>query len=516
MSDSFCSFEEEIRYLQQVAISPLGLYSAGLARANARENVKLATLLNFIEKIEKDLDKVTCYGIVRSCVMYKISLGKLGEAKKITNLILQGNKVEVDKLIQTLSHKEKCESVDSPKIPQERPQVVPPPQIPIHNPVQSSPINQHQNITNIQTIPNIPYNPHIGHQHPSQVIAPQFYNPYIPPTQFNTGPEVSQVKTRPNPGYSQQVQFPSQQSVPTHPSLTEIHKQSVQSSTQFYRPPTIINPSSGLPVNTSMIQAIPAPVESRLAQETLDLISQLRQEMEGSKPDPNLLAYKQQEEMYRKRLEEEKASEELAKKLQEEFKNEISTPQSSIKCALCLEQAKQDFITLKSCGHIFHIYCLRNHLQMLIDNQVSNWDCPAHNCDKSISNPDIVTVCPPAMRNAIDSLKASGSLTRCLNKNCSYTFNRDPKMTSYTCPSCRQSFCLLCNSKHHPGQPCSIYSYCPPKAGLAPLNIFSNSRCPLCAQTVFRYKNGRFLWCECNNVFCPKCNMNESRCSCAY
>lgn len=509
MSDSFCSFEEEIKYLQQVTVSPVGLYAAGLARANAGENVKLVTLLNFIEKIERDLEKVTCPGVVRSCVMYKISLGKLGEAKKITNLIIQGNQAEVEKLIESLSRKEKCESVDSPKIPQERTQIVPPPQIPIHNPVQSSPRNQHQQIPNLHSIPNIPYNPLIGQQH-------QFYNPYIPQTQFNTVPLGSQVHMQPNPGYSQQVQSSSQQSVPVYPSLTDIPKGSVQTSSQFFRPPTLINPQSSLPVNTSSIQPIPAPADSQLAQETLDLITQLRQEMQASKPDPNLLAYKQQEEMYRKKLEEEKASEELAKKLQEEFKNEISAPQSTIKCALCLEQAKQDFITLKNCGHIFHIYCLRNHLQMLIDNQVSNWDCPAHNCDKSISNPDIVTVCPPAMRNQIDSLKASGSLTACLNHNCSYTFHKDPSMTSYTCPSCKQSFCLVCNSKHHPGQPCNIYSYSFPKPGLAPLNIYSNSRCPLCAQTVFRYKNGRYLWCECNNVFCPKCNMNESRCSCAY
>jgi hypothetical protein len=104
MSDSFCSFQAVASLVSEAKVSAIGLYVAGLAHANTA--IKTEVLLKYISKLEGDLKYSSLNSFTYNYIMHRISLGKLGEAQRITQLITSNKVAEAEQMIQEILKKE--------------------------------------------------------------------------------------------------------------------------------------------------------------------------------------------------------------------------------------------------------------------------------------------------------------------------------------------------------------------------------------------------------------------------
>eukprot|EP00347_Sterkiella_histriomuscorum_P003534 403363931 len=244
---------------------------------------------------------------------------------------------------------------------------------------------------------------------------------------------------------------------------------------------------------------------------------------------------------YRYQFEEEKKQElfdlEMAKKLQEEFKqeerkeyqnkqipvNNVDKIVNQITCNICLrdfkpsQQDNLEMVTLKDCRHIFHKECIGYILDYTKSrNEIPIFNCPFPNCQKNVAKEDVETY----LNYFQTKVKRDGSLSStleyacCPTSGCPFVYKKpialqgshiNPK---FECPVCEAIYCLKCKKDYHFGIAC--------KNGVDQEEEkfqHPQKKCPKCKYWVSRKKPDElYLFCRCSCKFCYYCSKSNCKC----
>jgi len=154
--------------------------------------------------------------------------------------------------------------------------------------------------------------------------------------------------------------------------------------------------------------------------------------------------------------EEDKATEELLKKADEDNKAE---------CEICFDKIDMDrLIPLDRCRHFYHQHCLHQHFGNMIEERKFPLDCPSCRMEvtavdvKGFLTPELITKWEDyTFKKIVESNPQNYSY--CPTPDCPYVFIWEQGKDSnlFACPRCQNKYCLNCKCKFHDGQTCQEY-----------------------------------------------------------
>lgn len=232
--------------------------------------------------------------------------------------------------------------------------------------------------------------------------------------------------------------------------------------------------------------------------------------------------------MLQRRLQEQDrlGSEELARKLQEEFDKEVK-PEEPLSCMICIDTiSEQDFLPLENCGHMFHPACVLEHIETLLADRTFPISCPLPDCKVDISVLDLQERLSPEQQKryleySFDSYvsKNGAEVSCCPTPDCKYVFVLEPNESHLNCPVCENEYCVGCRSDWHKGFSCEEYRKIKDPNELDKMfedfvNGQNFKRCPHCHFWVERTMGCDHMSCRCGNHFCYRCGGDYGRCAC--
>lgn len=154
--------------------------------------------------------------------------------------------------------------------------------------------------------------------------------------------------------------------------------------------------------------------------------------------------------------EKDKVKEELVKKVEEE---------KNVECDICFDQIdSSEIISLDNCKHLYHLQCLLQHFENMIEERKLPLDCPS--CRIEVTTTDVRKFLPLELvrkwedysfQRTVDSNPKDYSY--CPTPGCPYVFIWEEGKDSnlFECPQCENVYCLNCKCKYHEGQTCEEY-----------------------------------------------------------
>ena len=200
------------------------------------------------------------------------------------------------------------------------------------------------------------------------------------------------------------------------------------------------------------------------------------------------------------------------------------------KCGICeeIKNVDQEFITLE-CEHRFCKECLQNMITLKIDEAKCSDEemcCPL--CQVSISVFIIKAVLSAEKFQIYDNfilhhnknlLENNEKTAKCPKSNCSFFFimKSDVKITHYTCPQCKELFCVNGCKKAHEGKKCEEVK----NEENDDMDKFAKEnkmqKCPKCKAWVLKEIGCNHVTCHCGTQFCCVCgSLDWNKCGDKY
>ena len=244
---------------------------------------------------------------------------------------------------------------------------------------------------------------------------------------------------------------------------------------------------------------------------------------------------KKQDEEFRKK--EEAHSEEIAKRIQEEEKqnaeflrelkeNEID---QNIECQICLTSLfseNQEVWGLVNCQHCFHKTCLNPYLESEISQKKFPIKCPMEYCKAEIQNEDLMENLEKealekywefTLKNYVEL--HGDELSWCPTADCNYAFIFDKEIYLLHCPKCMKSYCLNCRVEEHKGMSCKEYQI-NSKVDHNDVMFYDFvkghkfKKCTQCQFWVEKNEGCDHMTCRCGYQFCYICGGKYMACEC--
>jgi len=153
--------------------------------------------------------------------------------------------------------------------------------------------------------------------------------------------------------------------------------------------------------------------------------------------------------------------------VKEEQKEDLkkNLEEKKTECEICFEYVNiNDTLLLNKCKHLYHSQCLLQHFTNMIEERKLPLICPS--CRMEVTIDDLRKLLPPELiskwenytfKHMIESNPKDYSY--CPTPDCPYIFiweeGKDTNL--FTCPQCKNSYCLNCKCKYHKEQTCMQY-----------------------------------------------------------
>ena len=125
-------------------------------------------------------------------------------------------------------------------------------------------------------------------------------------------------------------------------------------------------------------------------------------------------------------------------------------------CETCsTDSSIQGMISLKECGHYYHIECIRSIALRTLNNKCIPCACPSRICGAGIDSDEILTILPSEYHERYSELVAiSLSQGQYECPKCSHLFTESRYLSHIYCPKCYTRICEKCKLQEHIGKTC--------------------------------------------------------------
>ncbi|XP_076935535.1 E3 ubiquitin-protein ligase RSL1-like [Bidens hawaiensis] len=204
----------------------------------------------------------------------------------------------------------------------------------------------------------------------------------------------------------------------------------------------------------------------------------------------------------------------------QQLDDQDSSSSSTFTCEICIEPVtlpNTKFNNSNRCVHPFCTDCIIKYIQVKLQDNVSDINCPALNCGLSLD--------PLSCRRQIthqlfdkwcDALCDSAVLgldwVYCPNRDCSAVIINEcgsgGNLKRCVCPNCKKPFCFRCKIPWHDGYTCEESGEIRDQNDAAFGSLCERKkwkRCPGCRHCVERVEGCPFVRCRCGIDFCYNC-----------
>ncbi|CAI2367338.1 unnamed protein product [Moneuplotes crassus] len=271
-------------------------------------------------------------------------------------------------------------------------------------------------------------------------------------------------------------------------------------------------------------------------QQRLETERKLKEEEENKKLIDQMLAEEKlhQEEAQQRAAEEEQESirvaQEIQKKFEEESKQrrEAEEEKNKPECKICYDVIEFDDINVIGCGHIYHPYCMKMHLQAKTDSKAFPLSCPEPQCGMELAESEIQSFCDDELYDKITKFQLELFLEQnnemfnhCPTPDCEFVFewDGDKENQQFKCSICHKNYCIMCRVEWHDGLNCQEYrelnGYPPEdRAFYKFIKGAQFKQCPQCKYWVEKSSGCDHMTCRCRYEFCYRCGGKYQACDC--
>jgi len=197
-------------------------------------------------------------------------------------------------------------------------------------------------------------------------------------------------------------------------------------------------------------------------------------------------------------------------------------PQEVIECPICMDDIEPQDQKKLSCGHTYCADCLMGAINTGIkDQNTASMKCPDPNCNHQFDEQEIrnitnnnktilgqystITLTEFFKKQAGDKI-----IRQCPTPDCSYAFINDRNDTqSYTCPTCKHTYCANCLVSHSRSVSCKeAQETQDPSKNEAAFEkwVKENTKpCPHCKKPIQKNDGCKHMTCNCGYEFCWVC-----------
>lgn len=189
--------------------------------------------------------------------------------------------------------------------------------------------------------------------------------------------------------------------------------------------------------------------------------------MQQSRPEliGKLQSEWEQEERRRLALDE-KMARDLQEQLNLELIKLVPKPALMLNCHQCGGQViEADLVMLEGCSHVFHQYCITQHLYSSIQRRVTPLRCSVISCSQEVDMQDVTKLLDRVTVSLYEDYSMRQCVVHsiedsqfCLTPGCSYIFCSSGEIMHFRCPKCSAEYCLKCKCIYHYGISCQEYS----------------------------------------------------------
>lgn len=170
----------------------------------------------------------------------------------------------------------------------------------------------------------------------------------------------------------------------------------------------------------------------------------------------------------------------------------------------------------QACAHAFHGECLREYLQMQINESKFPLCCLMPECKEQITVSDLRLILPPEtfykfeQRSLAQAIDFMPDLSWCPTPDCNFAYVKDPRSSAFYCPNCLKRYCTACSQQAHPGLTCDENKVNNEHTEnddkfLEHVQNSQYKQCPKCKFWVSRVEGCHHMTCRCRHEFCYVC-----------
>jgi ariadne-1 len=207
----------------------------------------------------------------------------------------------------------------------------------------------------------------------------------------------------------------------------------------------------------------------------------------------------------------------------------LPVPDPELDCKICLERISLDeFVPLSSCGCFYHNACFNKYLVSEIESRKFPIICANPECKSQISEQDINDRVEYEVRRKYETFMFDGFVAAhsneyscCPTPDCKNVFIAGDQ-NFFSCPLCRNDYCLRCKVNFHNGLNCEQYqkSIIDKKTQSADVQFMNfvkgtnYKQCPSCRFWVEKSSGCNHMVCRCRYEFCYACGGKYNACHC--
>ena len=203
----------------------------------------------------------------------------------------------------------------------------------------------------------------------------------------------------------------------------------------------------------------------------------------------------------------------------------------TFECKICSEN-KLVCITLE-CKHKFCQSCLQKHITYHLEQNkysLKTLICPEENCKKPLTFKLIQKIFKKKEFDNIDRkilsfnaesfISKNEKIAKCPKATCDFFFimkKNDNSLKKYSCPICKEEFCVNGCPETHKGLTCQQYQNLIKKEGNEFYNIVKKNHiktCEKCGAWIEKNKGCNHITCKCTYQFCYICGVQWKNCNC--